>query len=109
MFHNNVHLFVLEPFNPDARLAGRLDLLRILRPDVVPKHDPTGEGQAIAQVIREDIHQDTVWPRSSMSATFRQVSSLPRCWNIMSGSVPSLPFTRIATHRANGAERDHRG
>jgi len=51
LFHNNVHIVLVEPFNPDARLAGLLDLLRVLRPHVVPKR-AVSEISAIDQIKR---------------------------------------------------------
>jgi len=36
LFNADVRFFLLEPFSPDERLAGLLDLLRILRPGSVP-------------------------------------------------------------------------
>ena len=36
VFHNNVHLFLMEPFNPDQRLKDLLDLVNVVRPGLVP-------------------------------------------------------------------------
>src|SRR5205085_11272234 len=37
LFHNNVRFFLMEPFNPDDKLRGLLELVRTLRPGVVPE------------------------------------------------------------------------
>src|SRR5712691_6313865 len=36
LFHNNVRFFLMEPFNPDEKLKGLLELVEALRPGIVP-------------------------------------------------------------------------
>jgi tetratricopeptide (TPR) repeat protein len=36
LFHGNVRFFLMEPFNPPAKLEGLLQLIRTVRPGVVP-------------------------------------------------------------------------
>jgi len=36
VFHNNVRIFLMEPFSPSEKLKGLLDLVRVLRPGLVP-------------------------------------------------------------------------
>ena len=36
LFHNNVHFFLMEPFNPDPRLKALLDLVNAIRPSIIP-------------------------------------------------------------------------
>jgi tetratricopeptide (TPR) repeat protein len=36
LFHGNVRFFLMEPFNPPAKLRGLLELIRAIRPGVVP-------------------------------------------------------------------------
>jgi hypothetical protein len=36
LFHNNVRFFLMEPFNPPEKLMGLLDLIRTIRPDIIP-------------------------------------------------------------------------
>jgi tetratricopeptide (TPR) repeat protein len=51
LFHNNVRLFLLEPFEPDPRLQGFLELLRTVRPDIVPDKAER-EGVVLDQIKR---------------------------------------------------------
>lgn len=37
LFHNNVRFFLMQPFNPDERLKGLLELVQTLRPGIVPE------------------------------------------------------------------------
>jgi len=37
LFHNNVRFFLMEPFNPPEKLKGLLDLVRTLRPGIIPE------------------------------------------------------------------------
>jgi tetratricopeptide (TPR) repeat protein len=37
VFHNNIRFFLMEPFNPDEKLKGLLELVQTLRPGVVPE------------------------------------------------------------------------
>jgi len=36
LFHGNVRFFLMEPFNPPPKLRGLLELVRTVRPGVVP-------------------------------------------------------------------------
>ena len=36
LFHNNVRFFLMEPFNPDEKLKGLLELVEALRPGIIP-------------------------------------------------------------------------
>jgi tetratricopeptide (TPR) repeat protein len=36
LYHNDVHIFLMEPFNPDSKLNGLLEIIRTIRPDIVP-------------------------------------------------------------------------
>jgi tetratricopeptide (TPR) repeat protein len=37
LFHNNVRFFFMEPFNPPEKLKGLLELVRAMRPDIIPE------------------------------------------------------------------------
>src|SRR5580704_15533149 len=37
LFHNNIRFFLMEPFNPPPKLKGLLDLVRALRPGIIPE------------------------------------------------------------------------
>jgi tetratricopeptide (TPR) repeat protein len=37
LFHNNIRFFLMEPFNPKGKLKGLLELIRTLRPGIVPE------------------------------------------------------------------------
>jgi tetratricopeptide (TPR) repeat protein len=37
LFHNNIRFFLMEPFNPPPKLAGLLELVRTVRPGIVPE------------------------------------------------------------------------
>jgi tetratricopeptide (TPR) repeat protein len=49
LFHNNVFFFFIEPFNPDDKLRGLLELVQTIRPDIIP-----------ARAQREDIILDKI-------------------------------------------------
>jgi len=36
LFHSNAHFFLMEPFNPDERLRGLLELVDAIRPGIIP-------------------------------------------------------------------------
>lgn len=36
LFHNNVHFFLMEPFNPDQKLSGLMEVIKIIRPGIIP-------------------------------------------------------------------------
>jgi hypothetical protein len=36
LFHNNAHFFLMEPFNPDERLRGLIELINTIRPGIIP-------------------------------------------------------------------------
>lgn len=36
LFHSNVHFFLMEPFNPDERLRGLIELINTIRPGIIP-------------------------------------------------------------------------
>lgn len=37
LFHNNIRFFLMEPFNPEGKLKGLLEMVRTLRPGIVPE------------------------------------------------------------------------
>ena len=37
LFHNNVRFFLIEPFNPPEKLRGLLELVRVMRPGIIPE------------------------------------------------------------------------
>jgi tetratricopeptide (TPR) repeat protein len=51
IFHNNVRFFLMEPFEPDARLRGLLDLVRTIRPGIIPDK-PQSERLVLDQIKR---------------------------------------------------------
>lgn len=36
LYHSNAHFFLMQPFNPDPRLSGLLDVVRAIRPGIIP-------------------------------------------------------------------------
>jgi hypothetical protein len=36
LYHSNVHFFLMQPFNPDERLRGLLEVIRAIRPGIIP-------------------------------------------------------------------------
>lgn len=36
LFHNNAYFFLMEPFNPDERLQGLIELVNTIRPGIIP-------------------------------------------------------------------------
>lgn len=37
LFHNNIRFFLMEPFNPEGKLKGLLEMVRVLRPGIIPE------------------------------------------------------------------------
>jgi hypothetical protein len=48
LFHNNVHFFLMEPFNPDPRLKGLLRLVNAIRPGI---HRATGSSYRVKSCL----------------------------------------------------------
>jgi tetratricopeptide (TPR) repeat protein len=51
LFHGNVRFFLMEPFNPPPKLRGLLELVRTVRPGVVPDH-ALPEDMVLQQITR---------------------------------------------------------
>ncbi len=66
LFHNNVRIFVTEPFEPDAKLRGLLDVIRAIRPGIVP--DKIQSEVAILDQIKRELD---VTPSSRRPGRYR--------------------------------------
>jgi tetratricopeptide (TPR) repeat protein len=51
LFHNNVRFFLMEPFNPEGKLKGLLELIRALRPGLIPDRVQT-EAEILDEIKR---------------------------------------------------------
>jgi tetratricopeptide (TPR) repeat protein len=66
LFHNNVRFFLMEPFNPPDKLKGLLEVVRVVRPGIIPdraqsEHVVLGE---IARALEQTPAKRRPWSMS---------------------------------------------
>lgn len=71
LFHNNAHFFLMEPFTPDARLRGLIEIVNTIRPGIIPN-----KIQSKAQVlnaIRRVVDETSNIRRPSLALSLRRL------------------------------------
>lgn len=71
LYHNNVHFFLLEPFNPSDKLKGLLDVVRAIRPNVIP--DRPQSKQAVLDAIERILDDTRAMKQRSWAISLRRL------------------------------------
>ncbi len=71
LYHSNAHFFLMEPFNPDQRLSGLLDVIRTIRPGMIP--DTAQPRQTVLDGIKRVLDRTQRGRRKEWSVSLRNL------------------------------------